>query len=200
METIFAQVVADPWQVDPEDVVLTSADTAAIAIGFGTMASRSTVTASAAIHYASGRLRDKVFAIAAHLLECAPADLELRPRAGSASSACRARGDACSRWHRRPGPAGTHAARTVSKRGSRKPSTGEPQTVTWSYAAHAAIIEVDRETGRVAIDNYAVAHDCGIVVNPMLVEGQSWAAPCRVWAAPLRGIVYDAKGNCCPAR
>src|SRR4029077_11626372 len=78
METIFSQVVADIWKVAPGDVVLSFADTAAIAIGFGTMASRSTVTASAAIHHASERLRDKVFTIAAGLLECAPADLELR--------------------------------------------------------------------------------------------------------------------------
>src|SRR5438046_6294378 len=78
METIFGQIVADLWKVKPEDVVLTFADTAAIAIGFGTMASRSTVTASGAIHQASTRLTEKVFAIAANLLECAPADLELR--------------------------------------------------------------------------------------------------------------------------
>src|SRR5229473_3495316 len=60
METIFSQIVADLWKVKPDEVVLTFADTAAIAIGFGTMASRSTVTASGAIHQASGRLRDKV--------------------------------------------------------------------------------------------------------------------------------------------
>src|ERR1700758_46900 len=78
METIFAQVAADLWKVRPEDVVISLADTAAIAIGFGTRASRSTVTLSAAMHHASERLRDKVFAIAANLLECAPADLELR--------------------------------------------------------------------------------------------------------------------------
>ena len=78
METIFAQVAADLWKVRPEDVVISLADTAAIAIGFGTMASRSTVTLSAAMHHASERLREKVFAIAANLLECAPADLELR--------------------------------------------------------------------------------------------------------------------------
>ena len=82
METIFAQIVADLWKVAPEDVVLTFADTAAIAIGFGTMASRSTVTASAAMHQASAKLREKVFAIAANLLECAPADLELRRTSG----------------------------------------------------------------------------------------------------------------------
>ena len=78
METIFAQITADLWKVRPDDVVVSLADTASIAIGFGTMASRSTVTLSAALHYASGRLREKVFAIAANLLECAPADLELR--------------------------------------------------------------------------------------------------------------------------
>src|SRR6202048_493699 len=56
METIFGQIVADLWKVAPDDVVLTFADTAAIAIGFGTLASRSTVTASGAIHQASTRL------------------------------------------------------------------------------------------------------------------------------------------------
>src|SRR5947207_1282452 len=78
MATIFAQIVADAWKVAPDDVVVSLADTAAIPIGFGTMASRSTVTVSAAIHHASERLRDRAFAIAANLLECAPADLELR--------------------------------------------------------------------------------------------------------------------------
>ena len=78
METIFAQVVADAWKVKPDDVVMALADTAAISIGFGTIASRSTVTLSAAIHYASENLREKVFAIAANMLECAPGDLELR--------------------------------------------------------------------------------------------------------------------------
>src|ERR1700704_1955836 len=61
METIFSQVVADTWAVQPDDVVMTLADTSAIAIGFGTIASRSTVTLSAAIHGASERLRTKVF-------------------------------------------------------------------------------------------------------------------------------------------
>src|SRR5439155_61235 len=78
METIFTQIVADAWKVTPEDVVVSLADTTAIPIGFGTMASRSTVTVSAAIHHASERLREKAFAIAANLLECAAGDLELR--------------------------------------------------------------------------------------------------------------------------
>jgi carbon-monoxide dehydrogenase large subunit len=171
METIFSQIVADLWKVAPEDVVLTFADTAAIAIGFGTMASRSTVTASAAMHVASSRLRDKVFAIAANLLECAPVDLELR--AGSvgvvgvpgAQVSLAAVAQAA-----RPGweitrPPGIEA-------GLEETCYWQPPTVTWSYAVHVAIVEVDRETGRVSLEDYAVAHDCGVVVNPMLVEGQ----------------------------
>src|SRR5437588_1339075 len=78
METIFAQIVADAWRVRPDDVVLALADTAGIATGFGTIASRTTVTLSAAIHGASERLRAKAFAIAPNVLECAPNDLELR--------------------------------------------------------------------------------------------------------------------------
>jgi hypothetical protein len=48
----------------------------------------------------------------------------------------------------------------------------EPSTVTWSYAAHVAIVDVDPEIGRVTIEKYAIARDCGVVVNPLLVEGQ----------------------------
>src|SRR5262249_45426367 len=78
MTTVFAIVVADAGKVKRENVVVALADTSLIASGFGTIASRSTVTLSAAIHYASERLRTKVFAIAANMLECAPVDLELR--------------------------------------------------------------------------------------------------------------------------
>src|SRR6202011_6272115 len=67
METIFSQVIADLWKVAPDDVVLSFADTAAIAIGFGTMASRRTVTAGAATHQASAELSDKVLAISANV-------------------------------------------------------------------------------------------------------------------------------------
>jgi carbon-monoxide dehydrogenase large subunit len=195
METIFAQIVADLWRVDPEDVILSFADTAAIAIGFGTMASRSTVTASAAMHVASRRLRDKVFAIAAEMLECAPADLELRrggvgvvgvPEAQlSLAAVARAA---------RPGwevtrPQGVEA-------GLEEICYWQPETVTWSYAVHAATVEVDRETGRVRIDRYAVAHDCGVVVNPMLVEGQIMGGTAQGLGGILgEAIAYDAQGQ-----
>jgi aerobic carbon-monoxide dehydrogenase large subunit len=195
METIFSQVVADVWQVAPEDVVLSFADTAAIAIGFGTMASRSTVTASAAIHHASARLRDKVFLIAAHLLECATADLELRDGGvgvvgvPGATVSLQKVGQAARPGWENTRPQGVEA-------GLEETHYWQPPTVTWSYAVHVAIVEVDRETGRVGIDKYAVAHDCGVVVNPMLVEGQIMGGAAQGLGGVLcEAIVYDTNGQ-----
>ncbi|MFI4948099.1 MAG: xanthine dehydrogenase family protein molybdopterin-binding subunit [Alphaproteobacteria bacterium] len=195
METIFAQIVADAWKVAPEDVVVSLADTAAIPIGFGTMASRSTVTVSAAIHHASEKLREKAFAIAANLLECATSDLELRDGGvgivgvpGSTLSFARLAQAARPGWdHGRP--PGVTA-------GLEETHYWEPPTVAWSYGVHAAIVEVDRETGRVAIEQYAVAHDCGVVVNPLLVEGQVRGGTVQGLGGILsEAITYDAAGQ-----
>jgi carbon-monoxide dehydrogenase large subunit len=195
METIFAQVVADTWCVDPANVVISLADTAAIAIGFGTIASRSTVTLSAAIHGASERLRGKVFAIAANLLECAAGDLELRKEGvgivgvpGAEVSLAEVARAARPGWdHRRP--PGVDA-------GLEETYYYEPPTVTWSYAVHAAVLEVDIELGRVDIEKYAIAHDCGVVVNPMLVEGQIVGGAAQgIGGALLEELNYDSEGQ-----
>jgi aerobic carbon-monoxide dehydrogenase large subunit len=195
METIFSQVVADAWRVKPEDVVLSLADTAGVAIGFGTIASRTTVTLSAAIHGASERLREKVFAIAANMLECAAIDLELRNGGvgivgvpGAELSLAKLAQSARPGWdHGRP--AGLDA-------GLEETYYFEPPTVTWSYAAHAAIVEIDVEIGDVRIEDYAVAHDCGVVVNPMLVEGQIVGGTAQgIGGALLEEMTYDAAGQ-----
>src|SRR5215469_10978211 len=195
METIFAQIVADTWKVDPDNVIIALADTAAIAIGFGTIASRSTVTLSAAIHHASTPLREKVFAIAANLLECAPGDLELRdggvglvgvpgvsvPLAKIAAAA-------------RPG--WDHGRPQGIDAGLESTYYFVPETVTWAYATHAAIVEVDVELGHVTIERYAIAHDCGVVVNPMLVEGQIVGGAVQgLGGALLEEFAYDADGQ-----
>ncbi len=195
METIFAQIVADAWLVEPDDVILALADTAAIPIGFGTIASRSTVTVSAAIHHASARLKTKAFAIAANLLECAVADLELRPggigivgvpdRTVSLADVARAS---------RPGwdhgrPAGIDA-------GLEETYYYEPPTVTWTSAVHLALVEVDIDTGRIDIERYVIAHDCGVVVNPMLVEGQIIGGAAQgLGGILLEALTYDAQGQ-----
>ncbi len=171
METVFAQIIADQWGVAPEAVVTTFADTAGIPMGFGTIASRSTVNLSGAIHGASERLRRKVFEIGAHLLECAAGDLELVDghvviKGVPGRKLPLARIAAASR----PGWDSGRPANVEA--GLEETFYWEPATVTWSYAVHAVIIEVDPGLGSIAILDYAIAHDCGTVVNPMLAEGQ----------------------------
>ena len=195
METIFAQIMADTWQVDPEDIVITLADTAAIPIGFGTVASRSTVTLSAAIHHASERLREKAFSIAANMMECGPQDLELRhgkvgvigvpnmevPLGAVARAAA---------------PGWDHGRPVGVEAGLEETYYWEPPTVTWSYAVHAVIVDVDIGTGAVRLDRYAVAHDCGVVINPMLVEGQIIGGTVQgVGGGLLEGFAYDNEGQ-----
>ena len=172
METIFSQIVADAWKVEPEDVVMALADTSAISIGFGTIASRSTVTLSAAIHHASETLREKVFAIAANMLECAPADLELRNGGVGVVGVPGQRGHAGQR--RQGGAPGLGHGRPPGMRGR---AGGD-------LLLRAADRDLDlcrrtrrsskstSRTGRLDIEKYVVVHDCGVVVNPMLVEGQ----------------------------
>jgi carbon-monoxide dehydrogenase large subunit len=195
METIFAQIVADAWRVAPDDVIISFADTAGIASGSGTFASRSTVNVSAALYHANERLRQKAFAVAANLLECAAADLELRDGGigvvgvpGAAVSLAQVAHAARPGWdHGRP--QGIEA-------GLEETYYWEPPTVTWSYAAHAAIVEVDRELGRVRIDRYAIAHDCGVVVNPLLVEGQIAGGTAQgLGGALLEDFAYDQEGQ-----
>jgi carbon-monoxide dehydrogenase large subunit len=181
--------------VSPDDVVVTLADTAAIAIGFGTMASRSTITLSAAMYHASERLRDKAFAIAANLLECAPADLELR-QGGVGVVGVPGRTLSLARIARAAMPGWSNERPPGVDAGLEETYYWQPPTVTWSYAAHVATVEVDRETGRVTIDDYAVAHDCGNVINPMLVEGQIRGGAAQGLGGILcEEIAYDSGGQ-----
>jgi len=195
METVFSQIVADLWKVDPDDVIVALGDTAGIPMGFGTIASRSTVTVSSALHYASERLRDKAFAIAAELLECSAHDLELRQGGvgivgvpgktltlGALAQAARPGWDRTRPPNMEAGLEDTHYY--------------EPPTVTWAYAVHAAIVDVDIHTGQVKIERYAVAHDCGVAVNPMLVEGQVVGGTIQgIGGALLEQLPYNEDGQ-----
>ena len=195
METIFAQIVADQWKVKPDDVVVALADTAAIPMGFGTIASRSTVNMSGAIHMASQRLRAKMFAIAGNAMECAAEDLELRDGRVSLVGV--------------PGKSMTYAEIARAARpgwdnlrpadvdaGLEETYYWEPPTVTWAYAAHAAIIDIDAALGKITVEQYAIAHDCGVVVNPMLAEGQIIGGAVQgLGGALLEEFHYDAEGQ-----
>jgi aerobic carbon-monoxide dehydrogenase large subunit len=195
METIFAQIVADTWKVNPEDVVVALGDTSAISIGFGTIASRSTVTLSGAIHDASAPLREKVFAIAANMLECSPGDLELR---NGAVGVVGVPGNevTLTKLARAAGPGWDHGRPAGISAGLEETAYYEPPTVTWAYATHAAVVEVDMQTGRVGIEKYVIVHDCGVVVNPMLVEGQIHGGTVQgLGGAMLEELRYNSEGQ-----
>jgi carbon-monoxide dehydrogenase large subunit len=195
METVFAQIVADAWAVRPEDVTIMLADTAGISMGFGTIASRSTVTLSAAIHYASAKLRTKVMAIAEQLLQCPVVDLELRD-GGVAVVGAPGRRVSLAQVARAARPGWDHGRPAGIDPGLEATHYFEPQTVTWTNATHAAIVEVDIETGHVKIEKYAIAHDCGVVVNPMLLEGQIVGGAAQgLGGILLEGYIYDADGQ-----
>jgi carbon-monoxide dehydrogenase large subunit len=195
METIYSQITADIWKVKPDDVFVSLADTAVIPMGFGTIGSRSTVNVSSAIYVASERLRKKVFAIAANMLECAPQDLELREgRVAVVGSPGKSVSLADVERASRPGwnhqrPKGVDA-------GLEETYYWEPPTVTWSYAVHAVIVEVDVPLGHVKLEQYAIAHDCGVVVNPKLADGQVTGGTVQgIGGALFEEYSYDAEGQ-----
>jgi carbon-monoxide dehydrogenase large subunit len=195
METIFSQIAADVWKVEPKDVVVALADTSTVSIGFGTIASRSTVTLSAAIHLASEPLRQKVFAIAANMLECAAADLELRD-GGVGLIGVPGHQLSLSAIAKAARPGWDHARPDGVAAGLEETAYFEPPTVTWAYATHAAVVEIDTKLGRVEIEKYVIVHDCGVVVNPMLVEGQIQGGAVQgLGGALLEELTYDADGQ-----
>ena len=169
--TVFAQIVADDLGVDIDDVDLVEGDTAAIGHGVGTIASRSTVTAGNAIHQAAEAVRDRLLALAADRLEADPADLHIRagvvgvrgsPGIGvSIGDLAAGQAPAAQPSH------STGPGAVISETAYFKPSS-----VTVASAAHAAVVEVDEETGRVSVIKYVVVHDCGRIINPLVADGQ----------------------------
>ena len=194
-ETIFAQFAAEMWQVPIEDVFVTVADTAQVSQGYGTIASRSTVTASGAIKIATDKVHEKVFALAANMLEAGEADLELR------DSGVGVKGvpdlHVSYRDIARAGKPGWDSQRPDGMdAGFESTSYYEPPTVTWAYAANAALIWVDPETGRLEIEKYVEVHDAGVLVNPGLADGQVKGGLVQgLGGGLLEELAYDEHGQ-----
>ncbi|MCY4550654.1 MAG: xanthine dehydrogenase family protein molybdopterin-binding subunit [Defluviicoccus sp.] len=194
-ETVFAQVTADAWKVPIEDVVVLLADTSTLTMGYGSIASRSTVTSSMAIGDASDKVKAKVLAVAAHLLEASEADLELADGRvavkGVAEMSVTLREIAAAAapgWLSRR-PEGSEA-------GLEATSYYEPPTVTWAYASNAAIVELEPDTGRVRIERYVEVHDAGRLVNPGLADGQVKGGLVQgLGGALYESIEYDEQGQ-----
>ncbi|HEX9213246.1 MAG TPA: xanthine dehydrogenase family protein molybdopterin-binding subunit [Bradyrhizobium sp.] len=168
--TSFAQIVADQLGVTPADVDIVTGDTDQFYWGAGTFASRGAVVAGNAVSEASQAVRRKALKLAADAFECAEEDLVVADGKVSLVGV--------------PGKfirLGELAQRANPMRGAVKPGT-EPGLESTQYfgppsgstanGVHAAIIEVDPLTFELKVLKYVVVHDCGTVINPMILEGQ----------------------------
>jgi len=192
-ETSFAQIAADALGIPLDWVTVVGGDTAAIPFGVGTFASRSAVNAGSSIHVAAGRVREKLVAAAGALLEAAPADIEI------ADGAVSVRGAPATAI-----PIGRviqAALPTFAKPGVASPDFEatvyhHQPTVTYTSAVHVAHVDVDPGTGAVRLLRYVVAHDCGRLINPVIVEGQIHGGVAQgVGGALLEEMVYDEQGQ-----
>jgi len=193
--TTIAQVVADRLGIALECVRVVPHDTSVAPAGSGTFASRGAVSIGGTVVVAAERVRDRLCVLAAQQLEAASADIVL----------------ADGRAHVRGFPERGVAVAELARLAAFPPRGGLPAglepglTATVSFnppgptfagAVHVALVEVDRETGRVAVRRYVVVEDCGRVVNPMIVEGQIHGAVAQgLGEALLESIVYDRDGQ-----
>jgi carbon-monoxide dehydrogenase large subunit len=195
LETTIPQVVAEHLGCDIDDIVLVQGDTSATPLGAGTGGSRSAVIAGGAAQTAALRLREKVFEIAAHLLEAAPADLEaggsvVSVRGTPSRSVPFAQLAATAYMMPDMLPPGMEPGLEVTAR------YRPPGTFTWSNATHVCTVEVDAATGVVKILRYIVSEDCGRMINPMVVEGQIAGGVAQgIGGVLFEHMVYDDDGN-----
>ncbi|HYM58903.1 MAG TPA: xanthine dehydrogenase family protein molybdopterin-binding subunit [Solirubrobacteraceae bacterium] len=191
--TTLAQVAADQLGVDPAQVEVRQSDTDATPYGWGTFASRSMVVGGGATKRATLALAERIRRLAGHLLEAAPEDIELRD------------GRAAVRGSPDRGLSFADVGRVAYLEAQRLPPDEDPGLEcqasfdppgTFSNATHGCIVEIDPETGAVAIERYVVAEDCGVMINPAIVEGQVRGGVAQGIAAALyEELVYTEEGQ-----
>ena len=195
-ETTLAQIVADGLAVPIERVTVVPGDTDGLPYGVGTFASRIAVLAGTSASQAAREVRTKALAIAAERLEAAVEDLVLEdgritvrgaPGRGVDLGELAAIASAPRPGYALPGgmTPGLEASGYVSVSQS-----------TYSSGAHAAAVEVDTETGVVRVLRYVAVDDCGVMINPMVVEGQVHGGIAHgIGNALLERVVYDGGGQ-----
>ena len=216
-QTVFAQIVADELGVPIEDVFVTTGDTRRFGYAVGTFASRAAVMSGNAIALAARSVREKALRIAGEALEVDPGDLEIvagvvRVKGDAESSIALATVAVMSNPLRyafdESAKAATQFAGTGNTDYSQPPvAEGEepglegkeyysPPRATFANGMHAAIVETDPETAEITILRYCVIHDCGRMINPMIVEGQVHGGVAQgVGGALYERMVYDDAGQ-----
>jgi len=192
LETTLAQLVADEVGIAPQNVRVVHGDTDRTPYGWGTFASRSLVISGGATLLAARKIRDKLLIIASHELEAAPGDIVLEHGSAKVSGTDRAVTIAAlarAAYHQ------THRFKGDITPGLNESAFYDPPG-TFSNACHVAIVEVDVETGRVALEKFLAVEDAGRIINPMIADGQVHGGIAQgIGNALFEEIVYDALGN-----
>lgn len=183
--TTYAQVLADASGIDFDHIDVIQSDTGSGDVdGTGTGSSRSASVTSGAIVMAGGELKDRLLEDAAELLDI-PVD-RLQIRAGKVFDV---EDESASETVSSLAAKATEGRYTLGR-------TYEADRVLYSYATHGCRVEIDAETGFVKVLDYVVAEDCGLVINPLVVEGQTKGAVAQGIAAALyESFQYDADGQ-----
>jgi len=170
-KTTLAQIAADQLGVSYEDVTVATADTKEIAFGVGTFAARTAVNAGSSAHIAAFEVARKIKQIAADMMEVSPDDLELRDGFAEVRGVPGMKRSFREIAVKSIGMPGFSMAGGLSP-GLENTAYFQPDQSTYSNGTHIAEVEVDIDTGAVKIIRFTVIHDCGTVINPMVVEGQ----------------------------
>jgi carbon-monoxide dehydrogenase large subunit len=191
-ETTFAQIVASQLGIPPEDVTVQQGDTDNTPYGLGTYASRSTPTGGAATAVVARQIREKGKDIAAHLLEAAPEDLEWETGRffvrGAPARGVTIQDVAFAAYTNlpdgmEPGLEGTHYY--------------DPPNMTYPFGTYVVVVGIDRGTGAWKVRRVVAVDDCGVRINPMIVEGQIHGGLTEGFAmASMELITFDEDGNC----
>jgi carbon-monoxide dehydrogenase large subunit len=195
LETTLAQVVADELGIDIAHVRVIQGDTAATPLGPGTGGSRSAVIPGTAARNAAHEVRERMVAIVAHLLEASPDDLEVvngrvqvigTPTKGMTVT------EIAEKAYTEPAslPPGLPLGLEAQARYS------PDAFATWANACHICVCEVDPATGGVEILRYLVSEDCGVMINPNVVEGQIAGGVVQgIGGVLYEHLPYDEAGN-----
>jgi carbon-monoxide dehydrogenase large subunit len=191
-ETTFGQIVAEELGIPFSDVKVVEGDTDNTPYGLGTYASRSTPTAGAATVMIARKLREKAKKLAAHLLEASEEDLEWETGKffvkGSPDSAVTIQDIAFAAYTNHPqgmeaGLEGVHYY--------------DPPNMTYPFGSYIVVVDVDSGTGEWKVRRMVAVDDCGVRINPMIVEGQIHGGLAEGFAmSNMQWITFDEAGNC----
>ena len=192
-ETAWSQIVADQLGCDPAEVEVLHGDTSISPFGLDTYGSRSLPVGGAALWAAGEKIIDKAREIVAHQLEVSADDLEYEAGTftvkGSPDKEMTVKGAAWAAFAAHNLPDGMEPALEAT-------ATYDPPNFSWPAGAHAAVVEVDTETGDAQLIRYVAIDDVGTVVNPLIVDGQVHGGITQGIATALyEEAIYDEDGN-----